>query len=435
MRADTRPVRQAPVEAEVIGRGAPGAGASVAWLRRFARTTPGLVGMIALTVAGLCVLTGLVCGAQLDRRIIESDAVLDRSEPFAYSAQNLYAALSAADAAAATEFLSARETAPVRERYQQALAAASSALADATAGSTDLDTRTAVAETTAQLAAYTGLVESARANNLQWHVTGSAYLREASTLMQAKLLPGAERIYSRNLATVDANQGIVGSTPRASLLLLGLSLGAIGIGSAILFARTNRQFNIGLVIAAALVLVVAGWIVVATRLAAGDIELARAQGTTMFRQFAQARIHAQQARTDETLALIAHGDPTASEASFNGHISDLRALIGTAPPGVTDAVNEWIASHRLQVDDYNSGDYNAAVRQAIAPDPKASTAQFALVESGLRDAIEHSHDTLRGRVSAAGAWLSWSPTGTLALMVVAATTAVAGLWPRLREFQ
>jgi hypothetical protein len=38
-------------------------------------------------------------------------------------------------------------------------------------------------------------------------------------------------------------------------------------------------------------------------------------------------------------------------------------------------------------------------------------------------------------VSAAGKWLSWSPTGTLALMVVAATAAVAGLWPRLREFQ
>jgi hypothetical protein len=79
----------------------------VAWLRRFARTTPGIVGIIAFIVASLCVIAGLVCGAQLDRRIAESNAVLDRSEPFAYSAQNLYAALSAADAAAATEFLSA----------------------------------------------------------------------------------------------------------------------------------------------------------------------------------------------------------------------------------------------------------------------------------------------------------------------------------------
>ncbi len=61
----------------------------------------------------------------------------------------------------------------MREHYQQALADAASALTDATAGATDTDTRTAVAEITAQLAAYTGLVESARANNLQGFVVGS----------------------------------------------------------------------------------------------------------------------------------------------------------------------------------------------------------------------------------------------------------------------
>lgn len=405
------------------------------WLRRFARTTPGAVGMVALTVAALCVTAGLVCGAQLDRQIAQRDAVLDRSEPFAYSAQNLYAALSAADAAAASEYLSAKETAPVRARYQEALADAAAALADATAGSTDMATRTAVADITAQLAAYTGLVESARANNLQGHVIGSAYLREASTLMQLTLLPGAEKIYTRNLATVDANQGVVGSTPTASLLLLGLSLGAIVVGSAIVFARTNRQFNIGLVIAAVLVLAVGGWIVAATRMAAGDIDLARTEGTAMFRQFAQVRILAQQARTDETLALIAHGDPTTSEASFNGHINDLRTLLGATPSPAADAVDDWTASHRLQVEAYNNGDYNGAVQQAIGPDPTASTAQFTRVENILRNEIERSHNTLRDRVSAAGAWLAWSPTGTLALMVVAATSAVAGLWPRLREFQ
>jgi hypothetical protein len=409
--------------------------ASVAWLRRFARTTPGIVGMIAFIVAGLCVIAGLVCGAQLDRRIAESNAVLDRSEPFAYSAQNLYAALSAADAAAATEFLSAKETAPVRERYQQALADASSALADATAGSTDTDTRTAVAEITAQLTAYTGLVESARANNLQGHVIGSAYLREASSLMQMTILPGAEKIYTSNLATVDQGQGAVSSTPTASLVLLGLTLAAICAGSVILFARTNRQFNMGLLTAAALVLVVGAWIVMATRLAARDIEQGRTEDTAMFRQLAQARTLAEKARTDETLELIAHGDITESEKSFNSHIDDLRSRLGAGPSAAAQGVSKWTASHRKGVDAYNNGEYIAAVEQAIGPDPGASAAQFALVESSLSDAIEQKRATLRDRVSAAGEWLSWSPTGTLALMVVAATAAVAGLWPRLREFQ
>ena len=121
--------------------------APTAWLRRFARTTPGVVAMIAVAVAVGCIIAAVVCVAQLNARIAERQAVLDRSEPLAYSAQNLYVALSAADAAAASAFL-AREiqTGPMRARYQKALADAASALSDATAGATDAETRTAMAE-------------------------------------------------------------------------------------------------------------------------------------------------------------------------------------------------------------------------------------------------------------------------------------------------
>ena len=277
--------------------------ASVAWVRRLARTTPGVVGIIAVAVAACCVLAGLVCGAQLDGRIAEHNAVLDRSEPLAYSAQNLYAALSAADAAAASAFLSGGiETAAMRARYKQALADAASALADVTAGTTDAEARTAVADMSAKLAAYTGLVESARANNRQGFVIGSAYLREASSLMQTALLPGAEKIYSSNLATLNDDQRAVGSVPTVGLVLLGLVLAAIVVGSVILVGRTNRQFNLGLIVTAAAALLVIGWIVVATRLAAGNIEDSQTEGTARFGQLAKARILAQQARTDETLA-------------------------------------------------------------------------------------------------------------------------------------
>lgn len=109
--------------------GAPGAvdtRPSAAFVRQLARTTPGVIGIVALAVAACCVIAGLVCGAQLNARIDEHNSVLTHSEPLAYAAQNLYAALSAADAAAASAFLSGGiETAPMREQYQQALARAS----------------------------------------------------------------------------------------------------------------------------------------------------------------------------------------------------------------------------------------------------------------------------------------------------------------------
>jgi hypothetical protein len=404
-------------------------------VRRLARTTPGVVGIIAIVVAASCVLAGLVCGGQLDGRIAEHNAVLDRSEPLAYSAQKLYAALSAADAAAASAFLSGGiETAAMRTRYTQALADAASALADVTAGTTDAEARTAVAEMSAKLAAYTGLVETARANDRQGFVIGSAYLREASTLMQTALLPGAEKIYSSNLATLNDDQRAVGTVPTIGLVLLGLVLAAIVVGSVILVRRTNRQFNLGLIVTAAAVLLVIGWIVVATRLAAGNIEDSQTDGTARFGQLAKARILAQQARTDETLELIARGDIAAREKSFAGHMDEVAALLGIGPQAAADAAAKWRASHRKQVAAYEAGDYDVAVAQAIGPEPDASAAQFDAVESSLRNEIEQTRATLRDRVSAAGARLAWSPTGALVLMVVGAVVAVVGLWPRLKEF-
>ena len=131
---------------------------------------------------------------------------------------------------------------------------------------------------------------------------------------------------------------------------------------------------------------------------------------------------------------IARSDISETEKSFYGHMNELGKLLEAAPTAAKDGVQKWTASHRKQTEAYEGGDYDAAVAQAIGPDPAASAAQFATVESSLRDEIERTRETLRERVSSAGAWLAWSPTGTLVLMVVAASAAFVGLWPRLKEF-
>lgn len=408
--------------------------ASAGWLRRFARTTPGVIGLIAVVVATSCVIAGVVVGGQLDGRIGKSTSILDRSEPFAYSAQKLYAALSAADAAAATEYLSGGlETAPMRARYQQALADAAEALTDATLGAKDAGTRTVLAQISAELAAYTGQVEAARANNRQGFAVGAAYFREASSSMQTSMLPAAEQVYAGALAAVDDDQRAVATLPIAGLVLLVIVLVLVVVGSSILVGRTNRQFNRGLVATAVVVGLVIGWIVVANGFASHSIELSRREGTQRFSDLGNARVIVQKARTDETLQLISRGDITAGEKSFNDRIGQLTALLGDEP-SAADRVAAWTASHGRQVELYQGGDYPGAVAQAIGPDPGGSAAQFAAVETKLNDAIEETRATLRDDVSAAGTRLSWSPTGTLVLMVLAAAAAVVGLWPRLKEF-
>jgi hypothetical protein len=407
---------------------------TVAWLRRFARTTPGVVGLVATAVAAICVVAGLVCGAQLDGRIAEDDQVLDRSEPFAYSAQNLYAALSAADAAAASEFLSGQATGALRSRYQQALADASAALTDVTAGATDSGVRAAAANISAQLSAYTGLVEAARANSRQGFPVGAGYLGEASALMQNTMLPAAEKIFTQNLAAVEDDQSAVGSLPLGGLALLAVALAVIAVGSVLVYRRTNRQFNVGLVVAGVLVVIVGMWMVGATQLAAGAIEQSRTEGTAKLERLAKARILAQQARTDETLLLVTRGDVGKSEKSFKDRTAEVGDLLGAAPSATSDSVKSWVASHGTQIDAYTSGNYSGAVDQAIGDHPNGSAAHFAATESGLRGEIEKTRATLRDEVSTAGTWLAFSPTGALILMVLAAAAAVVGLWPRLKEF-
>jgi hypothetical protein len=406
---------------------------SAAWVRRFARTTPGVIGATAVGLAAFFVAVGAVCAIQLDDRVDDHRSLLNRSEPFAYAAQNLYAALSAADASAASAFLTGIDTPAVRSRYEQALADAASAVTDVSSGATDPATRGAVADITAQMTAYAGLVESARSNNRLGYPVGSAYLREASSLMQTTTLPGAERIFVGDLATVEKDQRAVGAAPILGFALLAFAVAAICVGSVILSARTNRRFNVGLIVSTAAVVLVGGWVVVATGWASNSIEQSRIKAGA-FENFAKARILAQQARTDETLQLIARGDITASEKSFNDRIQAMTALMGTAPSAAADGVKAWSASHRKQVDAYEGGDYDAAVAQAVGTDPSASQAQFAIVEAGLRDEIEQSRAAMRDHVSTAGTWLAWTPVGTLVLMAVAAAAAVAGSWPRLKEF-
>ena len=388
--------------------------------------------MVAIAVALLCVITGVVTGGQLDARIAKHHAVLDRSEPFANAAQNLYAALSAADAAAASAFLAAEETGPLRVRYQQALADASAALTDVTSGTSDDETRKAAADLSAQLSTYTGLVEAARANSRQGFPVGSAYLNEASALMQSTMLPGAEKIFSHNLAAVDADQRGVASLPIVSLVLLVVAFVAIVVGSMVVSRRSNRTFNVGLVVAAALIVVVGVWVVFATQFASGAIERSRVLGTQRFEALGTARIVAAQARTTETLQLVTRGDITASEKKFGEQIDQLNDLLrGTS---AWNAVNRWTDGHDVQVKAYRDGDFGAAVNQSIGSGPNESATLFAAVETSINGELENTRDTLRDKVSTAGAWLTFSPTGALILMVLAAAAALVGLWPRLKEF-
>ncbi|MFQ6395387.1 hypothetical protein ACLMAJ_18210 [Nocardia sp. KC 131] len=413
-------------------------GKGALWLRRFAATTPGAIGAVLVITVVLCVFSGFMCADQLSDKITRRYIVLERTEPLAYAAQSLYVALSAADASAAAAFLSGGIESPeVRGRYQQSLADAAGALAEATTGASDAQTRSIVARVSADLPAYTGLVEAARANNRQGFPVGSAYLREASTLMQNSLLPNAEQLSENRFAAVRQDQDDIGALPMKSIALLLSTLIACGVGSAVLLRRTNRRMNLGVAACAGATAVVLLWSVIATLVAATDVDTGKSGASTRFETLAQARILAQQARSDETLQLITRGDITAGEADFAEHTAALGdRLASTIGPdsAAAQALSKWRTGHGRQKDAYEAANYPAAVAQAIGSAPDNSATRFADLDGALRDELAQVRKELRDGVDSAGGSLAFSPSGTLLLMVVAASAVTVGSWSRLKEF-
>lgn len=408
------------------------------WLRRFGRTTPGAIGAVVIVSVVLCLFAGLTSANQLSGKISRHDRVLQQTEPLAYAAQRLYVALSTADAAAAEAFLSGGiETPAVRARYQQALADAAGALAEATAGASDEQTRLIVARISAELPAFTGLVETARANNRQGFPVGSAYLREASALMRDSLLKNAEELSQSRFAAVRAEQRDIAAMPFTTIGLLLLVLAACGAGSYLLMRRTNRRVNLGLVGAAGASALALVWILLATTIAATALDTGDSGASKEFETLAQARILAQQARTDETLQLIIRGDIAQGEESFTGHIDGLRtrvdAVLGTDSAART-SLDRWTEGHRLQVEAYRAANFNAALNQAIGAGPDGSAARFAALDDTLRTNLADTRRELRDGVDSAGDALGWSPSLILLLLLGAAGSVVVGLWPRLKEF-
>ncbi|MBM0239138.1 hypothetical protein JNW88_21985 [Micromonospora sp. ATA32] len=172
---DVRPTRLAGLRGRMVGglRDTP---------RRLAAV---LAGLVALGfVVGVVGFTGVRQRADL------IDGVTSRSGTLVVAAQDLYRALSDADATAASAFLSGGvEPAAQRDRYQNDVAEAAAALAVIAAGRSGDGARDgAVGVIAAELPVYTGLIETARAYNRQGLPVGAAYLREASGLMRQRML-------------------------------------------------------------------------------------------------------------------------------------------------------------------------------------------------------------------------------------------------------
>jgi hypothetical protein len=431
-------------------------GHAVRAIVRSAAMTPGRLSVIAVGLVLLALITGLVGTLSVQGKKDTINGLIDHREPLAAAAQQVYRSLSDGDATAASAFLSTGTEPPaLRGRYEIDIAQAGAALAKAASDSAGVAEAAAQVDIlNQQVPVYTGLIETARANNRQGFPAGASYLREASELMRAKILPAAQHLHLIDTSRLDAEQAAATDFPwPATLLAVGLLVALIATQRH-LTRKTNRLLNVGLLVATAAVVVGMLWSSVALVVQSALVSSGRTDGTHQVDVLVRARIAALQARADETLTLVARGDGAAYEKDFaslatrllgqngqGGLLGEARGLAaGHGPAGQVDSAlqnaSAWLKAHAevRKLDD--GGQYQDAVNLAIDSTKQDGTAgAFLRLDGNLVAAINIGRQAFLDDTRNADRALTALAPGIGVLGVIAAAGATMGIRERLREYR
>lgn len=426
------------------------------WLarrRRFLRTTPGLLSALAAALVVLGLTSGLVAVVTIQSRAALVADVSARSGQLSRQAQDIYRSLSDADATAASAFLvGGVEPTALRTRYLNDVAQATATLAVAsrTAGTASAP---ALDVLISQLPTYTGLIETARAHNRQGLPLAAAYLREASGLMRATLLPAAAQLYDVETGHLTVAQDGAAAWPWATAAF-GLLVLAGLVGLQIhLTRRTRRLINRGLALATLAATASLAWTVIAVSGAAGHVEDGRRDGSAQVQLLAEARIAALQARADEALTLIARGDGKAFEDDFTATAKRLvgedgssgllgrarEQAEGTAGAATVDTaltqVRQWLAIHKKLRELDDSSQYDAAVALATGGAPDTSASVFSLLDATLQRGIDDGGGRFDEAAGQAGGALRGADVAATVAAIALALAGALGIYQRVAEYR
>lgn len=412
----------------------------------FLTSTPGRILTIGVVLAALGILSAFAISSTITQRQQQLTGVLQHTEPLAFAAGQLYSALSVADAAAATAFIAGAEPMGVRQRYEQAITEAAVAVTQASSGLTDPPLVDLLGQLNAQLAVYTGLIEIARTNNRMANPVGSSYLSEASTLMQQRILPDAQRLYEQTSARVDAETTASATVPAPVIIVVATTVLFGAFAHRWLFRRTNRRVNVGLVAGGLAIAILIVWVGTALTISTTESRAAKNTAARSLKTVTGLAITAQQARADETLSLIRRGDEDQRKQSYYRRVDAMRAelaaylsgddaIAGDQLSGADALLVTWRQADERITEFIKVGDYQAATQVALGSGEGDSTPAFDELNDALAAGIEESRRQLRGDIAAARRVLSGTTVGGAALSVGAAVAVALGLWPRVSEYR
>lgn len=430
------------------------------WARRllmFGSTTIGMMTLITIGLTIAILAAGVSMSQSTDRRQAALSSLSSYTEPRSADAQDLFTSLSLADTVAATGFVQAGVEPPAtRERYQRAIQRAASAATDTSAGlgsepSKELELITQIQT---QLPVYTGLVESARTNNRVGNPVGVAYMSEASSLMRLTILPAARELLEISNARLSDEQRSLAKPQWVPISGLLAAVVMLLWAQRWLAAKTRRRLNKGFLVATAFMLVALIWVISANAFTWYSGAKGYEEASAPLGALTDARVLAQQARTEETMALVRRETSIQSIEDFDRIIEKVdgelemykssalskRSENASEAQKIEEALVEWESLHSKLRRNLDQGEYDAAIALSFqAKDgtatPGGTTAeQFNTVDAGLARLMADARQSLKSYLDSGLMATRWVSTLVLALSIGAVAAMWLGIRPRLQEY-
>lgn len=416
---------------------------------RFISTTPGLLTVVSVVLVAAIIAAGGAMAASSGNRQGELSTLVNRSEPVAFAAQELYNSLSVADAVATTGFLAdSSRSAETRQDYRTAVDTASRAVIRASNGIDSPSSRemALILEIQEKLPSYVSLITEAGANNRQGYPVGAAYITQASSLMQDALLPAAAELYDRTSSSVAAEQHRLTKPSWFALSGLLAAVVLLVVAQFWLAAWSNRRISVGYAAATVLMGIALIW--------AGGSALTTwtegsggVSGTSQpLQTLTSLRIGVQQARSTEVLGLVQRDYSTGNQSDFSDRVAtidaqfeQLRSEVDDRPTreqidDAREALRTWDNAHARMVSMVRQGDFTDAVQATVGDSADGVSRSFNDLDNTLEELINGSRDQLRIYLSDAGAAASRVNLLVLVLSALSILCVVQGTRPRLQEY-
>ncbi len=411
----------------------------VASVRSGFEGTPGrLRGVLALTVVA-----ALGFGLLAAYSFRSADGALERAQSNTdqlIRVQAIQNSVVQADADATNAFLvGGLEPADQRADYTAAISSASKLIAEA-AQKQPADGE-ALGALNEALVSYATTIEQARANNRQALPIGAQYLKNASADLRADALPALTNLVEANNHRVAEEFDNAGNAAWWLAISGLLALTILVLALVWLARRTRRYVNVPLAAGAVVVLVTLLIGVVGLVGVGNKVDTVRDGVYAATLSTAQARIAGFDAKSNESLGLIARGSGAAFETAWKASNDVVEGELGklsqnTASAELTELPWDPYAEVHAQIralDD--NGNWDGAVRLATGSSARSGNASFASFDESSGQQLTDLGQDTASQLDHAGRWLPFAAFVGLAAGVIAALCAWWGLSLRLEEYR